>query len=71
MNMMKEKEGLGEKLSYKMRRTWDSKIKPRDSISTSTLPPQRKTARSGHGSALLTVEKVMMSLKNNIWSYNR
>jgi hypothetical protein len=57
VNMMKEKEGSGEKLSYKMRRTWDSKIKPKDSISISTLPPQRKTARSG--SAFLTVEKVI------------
>jgi len=54
--MMKEKEGLEKKLSYKKKRTWDSQIKPKDSISTSTLPSQRKTARSG--SALLTVEKV-------------
>jgi hypothetical protein len=57
--MMKEKKGSGEKLSYTMRRTWDSKMKPKDSISISTLPPQRKTARSGSVTALSTVEKVI------------
>jgi hypothetical protein len=40
-----------------MRRTWDSKIKPKDSISTSTLPPQRKTYGEKWVNFFLTVEK--------------
>jgi hypothetical protein len=66
---MKEKKGSGEKLSYTMRRTWDSKMKPKDSISISTLPPQRKTARSGSVTALSTVEKVIWCPPKEIFGH--